>query len=402
VTTLRILHSSDLHARAEAEDDQRLIIQALISDAAARSQERAFDLAVVSGDLAFSGTDGDFDLARRMLLEPLADALDLPLAQVVVVPGNHDVNRDRINRFLERGYSDLLIDRAAVNGLLSEPVELAAATERLTEWNRFHVELYEDDPPEQIAPLAFLHRFDFDGLRVGVAALNSAWRARGGDEDRRRLLLGDKQVSPALAGLADCDVPIVVLHHPLDWLSRFDADDVRGQLARGAVLVLSGHEHVPDPTFEAGAHGQALFSRAGCLYESEEYFNGYSIVDIDLNSRTVAVSLRTWWRERRVFDQATAVAAEGRITLTWPQAATGASIGPALSTVLSSLAQRAQEVSVVADRLRRPTDAELDELLVPPRFWPLPYNEIQAAGGLKMDSNRSPPTLSYRSQRAGD
>jgi predicted MPP superfamily phosphohydrolase len=377
MSTLRILHCSDVHASADNGDDRAEICAAMIVDATKQHQSTAVDLVIFSGDLAQSGAQEEFELGRELLLEPLAAALDLPAENVVLVPGNHDVDRGKVDEFAEVGYHQLLTDRNAVNGLLDDAGRLRAASARLDPWREFHRKYYGRTQPVEVAPLAFLHSFQVRGMAVGVAALNSAWRACGGAADMRRLLLGDAQVKPAVAALDDCDVRIVVVHHPLDWVAPWDADEARTHFERRRCLVLSGHEHMPDPTSEASVRGQAIYGRAGCLYQTFEYFNGYSLLDLEL--RDVSVTLRTWWPPpRREFDAATQLAAGGKVTLKWSRDEVSSVRLPAFSRVLDSLASRAQAVSVIADHL--PVDSErkdIDDLLVEPRFWPVPYEEIR-------------------------
>jgi 3',5'-cyclic AMP phosphodiesterase CpdA len=135
MTVLRVLHVSDLHARQGLRTDQREIAEAMVRDAARLRDERPFDLAVVTGDLAFAGKTSEFALAREILLGPLETELDLGPDRVVIAPGNHDVDRKLISD--EARLRGRLVDRASVNELLDDEAQRAAACARLEAWESF-------------------------------------------------------------------------------------------------------------------------------------------------------------------------------------------------------------------------------------------------------------------------
>ena len=140
---IRILHASDLHASANRSLDQGVLVKALLKDVEAFQKDVPIDLVVFSGDLAFSGKAEDFDLARTMFLQPLMESLRLTPERVVLVPGNHDIDRSRINEYVEAGLQQKLTDRDAVNSLFAKEAELRTAVERLEQWSDFSKTFYE-------------------------------------------------------------------------------------------------------------------------------------------------------------------------------------------------------------------------------------------------------------------
>src|SRR6185312_7752582 len=82
---MRLAHVSDLHF---GHHDPK-VAATLAADLAAQSP----DLVVVSGDLTQRGTPEEFELARAFL-----DSLASP---VFAVPGNHDLGRNLVRRFLD-------------------------------------------------------------------------------------------------------------------------------------------------------------------------------------------------------------------------------------------------------------------------------------------------------------
>ena len=368
----------------------------MLTDVRHLHSETSIDAVVFSGDLANFGQDADFALALELLLIPLERTLGLERDRFVLVPGNHDVDRDKIDEFSEKGLSELLQDRDTVNGLLAAPDKLATATARLEAWDTFRSEFYADVPGvDSVSPLAFVHVLDAPGGSLGIVALNSAWRSSS-DLDHGKLLVGEAQAIPALDAISQCDTNLVAMHHPLDWLARFDADILRAQFEGRGMFVLTGHEHKPDPGSTRSARGGLIQDRTGCLYETHDYENTYSIIDVAPREPVISIYVREWYKDRSpagVFDAATRLAENGRVDLT---AANHVSHRhPPYSVVMSALTAMVRDRSVVADTADIANANGISALLVTPRLSIAPYTEARVARTLQGE-----PTSSIRSTRS--
>jgi hypothetical protein len=109
----------------------------------------------MSGDLAYSGKADELAEAESVLLRPLLDALELPTEHMVLVPGNHDVDRDLIDWDLEEGLRVRLANRESVNDLMADPSRREKASERLKAWSEFHSAFYGDHHLEAIPPFGW-------------------------------------------------------------------------------------------------------------------------------------------------------------------------------------------------------------------------------------------------------
>ena len=98
---IRILHLSDIHFKTSKAWDQDPVLRALARYIGEEVKAGITpDLVVITGDLAFSGTAEEYALARTWLDEQLWPALggDLPREHLLLVPGNHDVDRRKVSR----------------------------------------------------------------------------------------------------------------------------------------------------------------------------------------------------------------------------------------------------------------------------------------------------------------
>ena len=75
----------------------------MLTDVRHLHSETSIDAVVFSGDLANFRQDADFALALELLLIPLERTLGLERDRFVLVPGNHDVDRDKIDEFSREG-----------------------------------------------------------------------------------------------------------------------------------------------------------------------------------------------------------------------------------------------------------------------------------------------------------
>jgi hypothetical protein len=162
------------------------------------------------------------------------------------------------------------------------------------------------------------------------------------------LLLGERELDIAIKEVADAAVRVAV-HHPFEWWAPFERESLFRRFAESFDLVLTGHTHYADPHLRWDTSGRALISGAGCLYESREYFNGYSIIQFDEQQKSVVVLLREYYDAKRGFDKCLRLADDGKATYSLAVAA------PAL-TVPSSVQ--------MLDSFRRIIDTTAQQVLL--------------------------------------
>src|ERR1043166_5781328 len=290
---MRVLHISDLHAEPDNEADCHMLVGAMLQDAEAHATETPFDLAIFSGDLVAHGKADEYELARNLLLDPLVERLGLARDRIFLTPGNHEVDRDEIREMVALGLANGLTNRDKIDRLVENGAELAEATARLSAWRSFIKSSGFVGAEDPATPLTTTRRLAIDGKSIGVAVLNSAWRCAG-DGDKGQLLAGGPLPEKALRTIADCEVRLAIIHHPLDWLQPFEADQLQIEFESQGVIVLSGHEHSSEPSARKSPRGEAIYLQTGCLYSHIEYPNAYFILDIDPADRKVVAKVRRW------------------------------------------------------------------------------------------------------------
>ena len=379
MTRLRILHLSDLHFRSAAEADPEIVVGALISDLGTLCDDPSdgCDAIVFSGDLVFSGcSTNEFDTCYSSVLEPIARAAKVPKDRVFITPGNHDICREKVQAFsaLQDGLTAQLHSTEAVNQFIDHLVahspEEVLAIQRLNGFAEFVRRTFKHQ--DHSHPLCSIGRVDIAGKAIGIALLNSAWRATGepNDIDQGRLILGERQVDHALKQLDGCDLSIAVTHHPFDWLASFDRASVEPLVLGGFHLLCVGHLHQMAPKAVVSTSGTCVISHSGSMYGGRDWYNGYQLIDIDLLSGEYEFSLREYESRTRRFGPSTLVP-EGKFKAENPRTISQDAMGQIelfLRQYRQLLRERAKEHLDLVNYSSEYTDRVLDEFVAPPLY----------------------------------
>lgn len=248
---ISFIHLSDIHFRYGTSntpyDLDDVIRNELVIDAkeeVTKAQISVYGI-LISGDIAFSGIKAEYDIAYDWL-DKLCKATSCSLNRIWTVPGNHDIDRRKIenNRSAERLRATLrqtplnqLDDE--IRASLEDAQDRQFLFEPLEEYNVFASKFgrcstsrplyWEDNIPLN------------DGSILRLRGLNSILisdRHDSAKEEQTKLILSSFQTKFIRE---DGVVYLTMCHHPLDWLR--DGDDVEGWLDVHARVQLFGHRH---------------------------------------------------------------------------------------------------------------------------------------------------------------
>ena len=307
----RILHLSDLHAQESTRWTTTPILTLAKRAILEQANKINIDLMTFTGDIAYSGKKEEYDIAQAWLedLYLSSSGLNLQKEQLLFVPGNHDVDRKLIRPVA-----------TAIEEQLRKVTTQAAVAN-----------LYEDDECKSNLLKRHAAYFEFcasflglpvgsgsswsctfnskAGGRIRVDGLNTSWLCRG-EDDQRRLLVGQSQLtelihlhSEAVNMHGDPDVRIAMMHHPLADLMPFDEENTEAHLKQHSDIVLRGHLHKPGSHERLTNTGSFLEWPGGALYESHEWPNLFTIIDIADDTRTVRATPFVWDNGRWIRDR---------------------------------------------------------------------------------------------------
>lgn len=303
------VHLSDIHFGQEKGAD--LIINSdakerLIDDAQEQVKRYVSGPAkgiIVTGDIAFGGKAKEYEDAGKWL-DRLAKAIGCPPTAVKLVPGNHDIDRERISASCAYLINEIIKGgEDKLNAFLKNEEDQRALYARFAAYHPFalgykcplhKIDGIASDSREELVP----------GRWIRFFGLNSALICSPNDEEGKLILGAAQRVLPTEPG-----VELVVLcHHPLAWLQ--DSDDARKYVRSRARVFISGHEHDPKLKVDKIEDGCDLLMLASGATVPPKVENGYTYTynlltfdwSEDEDKLSVEVVPRAWNDEAKRFE----------------------------------------------------------------------------------------------------
>lgn len=295
------VHLSDIHFGQERNGGDVAVNtdakQRLIDDARAEVAKLGVKASgvIVTGDIAYSGKEREYQDAAKWLAQ-LTTAIGCERVNVQMVPGNHDIDRDKIS--VPIGF---MLDSIREKGdaVLDPLLDCTEGCDLL--YSRF--EAYRDFALDYECELDLNGQISSGGRlelakgrSIKFVRLNSALICSRKD-DEGKLILGKRQrVLPEEEG----EEIIVLVHHPLNWFQ--DSETARNYLRSRARVLISGHEHFPKLEIDSVEDGRDLLLLAAGATTPEQvvkdYTYKYNILmfewDEDSDALAVTINPRIW------------------------------------------------------------------------------------------------------------
>lgn len=307
-----ILHLSDIHAQNSSRTTISKLTKLLINDLTQIQPKHntVIKAVCISGDLINSGDNSDMelDIVLTELIQPLMSALSLDEKHFFVVPGNHEIKRAEIVQYIETGLASTLISETAINDFLQQIDK--GSLKRIDYFSEFAT-LFGGTPILD-TPLMKSYSLQCDNTSIGMVCINSAWRSTGiGSSEKRKMIIGRKQIIDGLESIQTTDVKLCMMHHPLDWLIDEDKTAIEKCIS-GFDIVLNGHIHETDTKVYTSYNGQTIYNTCGKFDNSSDIYNGYTLISINPYNMDCNIFLRQYFDyPRNCFDKAIALQPDG-------------------------------------------------------------------------------------------
>jgi 7-cyano-7-deazaguanine synthase in queuosine biosynthesis/predicted MPP superfamily phosphohydrolase len=292
-TTVRILHLSDFHFSRKRAWDSDPVLGSLHRDVAALvAQGLSPHLVAITGDLADRGSADELAMARAWLCDRLLPAARLLPESLVMVPGNHDVDRSAVKKVVQAAQAELLRGESqeAIAAVLADEDERGLLLKRFSAWMDF---VAETTGRRKVRLPWWSETRTVGDVRLHLAGFSSSWMSWC-DEDKGRLLLSRYQAHALLEGADQADLSIALMHHPWDYLADFDESEVREAVHRRCAVVLRGHLHKSEGSSRSRPDDQLLELACGSCYAGSKHGNGYQLVELDVGQGVARVHMRAW------------------------------------------------------------------------------------------------------------
>lgn len=294
---MRIIHLSDFHIDSNnMEDLKNYVINPLIKDLVSINNETKIDMFAFSGDLVDKGGasfGNDIILAfltfQEEVVEPLLNAINLPLDRFFFVPGNHDIVRNADKKHIEVGLFHSLKSSEVVNAFIDSEDE--DGIKRILPFKNFEKSYFQNFNGEyEYSNYQSTFKWQNEDNQIGVTCFNSSWRCFDSNKDFQNIILGERQVTRSRQLISDCDIKIGIIHHPLNELAPFEAKQIEGMLMKDYDILLFGHVHEGSNWSKTNILGSTVVSIAPSNWTTNvrnkdiDFANGYSIIDFNIGS----------------------------------------------------------------------------------------------------------------------
>lgn len=224
---IRIIHLSDFHLNQHHLSDWNNYICEALCALINQEKDKENTFVVCTGDLldkgGFDYTDIStaFNFFKTQVIDAIINSTDIPLDHIIIIPGNHDIERSADKVFENTGLRTEFKSKGVIeiNKYTKQYIDTLdrQGAKRVAKYKDFEKQLYIDCPNVTPSFLGSTFKYNIDGRTIGFVGFNSAWHAYD-DDYKDGLALGEPQYNKCFNDIRDCQVRIALMHHPLDWM----------------------------------------------------------------------------------------------------------------------------------------------------------------------------------------
>jgi len=298
---LRLLHFSDIHFNEEqgVTDDNIEVRDAIEKDLKYLMliNDISVEYILVCGDIAFSGKKEEYQKAKDWLYV-VCEIVKCKSSSVLMVPGNHDVDRTIINKsFLQKiihknikDQSNNDVDKTFADLTKNGHIDIIKVPQ--SNFNEF-ASIYACNVANNHLYWELKHA-EFGEYQLIFRGCNTALLSDKDDD-----LLPDKMVMSKHQHYVKDDLKtiyITLCHHPVECM--IDKENVENSFNKKVAIQLYGHNH----QFHVEEKDKSLIIHAGAVKpdtNQDGYNPCYNIIDVDIeeNEGTTSLFVRIWIRE---------------------------------------------------------------------------------------------------------
>jgi hypothetical protein len=216
-------------------------VNALLS--AIKNKEK-IDLIIFSGDLVFSGQrQDDFYEAHSLLIDNIQKELNIPIENIIICQGNHDINRNECLSSLSEFSKTKLNTNEDIEQFVKEGGKdfslSLSPSENFVNYskNKFGFYNYSE------LGFTFSHQCIIDNKSIGIIGINTAWFSSNFQEDNKNLIFPLSMLEKEFVNIEKTHIKIFISHHPLTYLKEDNYRNIEDFVHGNFIFNFCGHEH---------------------------------------------------------------------------------------------------------------------------------------------------------------
>lgn len=303
---MRVLHLTDFHFKADINSVAHQ--DAFVDELLKQLQGEQVDFIFFTGDLVNAGDElRDFYLFKEKVLDKIASLLSLPVDRIFICPGNHDVARrqemEAIKTHIDTTIkTDKDLDSFVKGYNSSQFLESCKNTEN---YFLFAKDFFKETTAklgDDVERLYSTHIRQFEDKKLGIVSINTAWRSCD-EHDKGNLLFPIATIQQTSQAVKDCDIKLLLLHHPLEDFKGFNYWEAENIIFHNFQFMFSGHVHKRKHSIHPTSNNGIFWCVAPAtvsLYDPASKI-GYTILDIDIDTFEVVINSFTYDKQEHVF-----------------------------------------------------------------------------------------------------
>lgn len=290
---MQILHISDFHLDSASIFKSQKLLDNMLDTI--KKQNTIIDLVIFTGDMintggnSFNSIDDGFYIFKNLIINKILEELNIPAERFVFCPGNHDIDRNKINPYSEQGLLTALASIGKLDFFFDDPAS-SEVMHRMDSFKSFEEGYYSSLPNIKYFPSRFQSNFivTIGDETIGITALNSSWRCSNSSTDKGSILMGVRQIMDSESILKDCTIKIALSHHSYTWMSDFEVLQLEKYLTNNYDMYFCGHTHSPNAEFCIKPEGKMFklvapgLMSANIFESKKDYRNGFALIDFNL------------------------------------------------------------------------------------------------------------------------
>ena len=296
---INVLHISDIHYGWKKAEEDGVVLDAFFEDLKQTlSGNRAENYCIISGDLVHKGgNDHEYNEFHKGFIMRLLEFL--PMSNIIVTPGNHDLSQKYVKEHLKEHQSDIHKKRTEVefNEYVSD-IDNCKLRKKFASFEKYSKEKLR------------INDFDLSGYyrnilpEISFYMLNSAWCSSGGAKDEYGNEIIDKgHLRVNTNGLNQWisenkgRTKVLVMHHPVEHLTDDMIEQLYAICRNGVNYLITGHTHSQNITHYQNGAWVVISPQ---LYSKKDDRNGYSVIHVE-GASIVDINYRQWNQRFRKF-----------------------------------------------------------------------------------------------------
>lgn len=270
---------------------------------------------VCSGDMIdkggtdFGGVMAGLEKFKDEVIYPIVNQTGINVDRFILVPGNHDIDRDADKDYTRRGVRESIKDNGAekINEYVRDLNEnKGEPSKRLRAYYDFIVSFYANYSNITNNYLGSVFNYCINGEDLAFTAFNTVWNCCDDKDKDWGLAIGEPQYIACNNVIPDDAVKIAVMHHPLDWL-LFEKQTIQAWIRKDYDLLLMGHVHENDTMLTMNNMGSLILNFSPCFTNdirenSITYSNGFSVIDFDTDNKQLDFSYQKYNHKFRKYE----------------------------------------------------------------------------------------------------